>query len=383
MVGENTPLLGSAPKMFSVFALVATCVVTCGLTVALMNARSGSTYSFVSTSSSSSKAPNCGDRDTTLKLAKHITIQGLLGDPLEKNVFEASGVRMVGDDFYVVFDNIFDIGKFHKDLPFLSTNNYLILPDKPMKKESQFEGIAHDQKLNTFYIAQEAVENGPNKFHANISEVKMGSETYEVKRACLTEIGFETSNKGIEGLAHLRIEDKVYLLGLCEGNHCQAGKNGRELGEGRVIVMLQDETPTGKCTWKTVEVLNIPKEAKFQDYSDIAVHHSKKDGVYHVAILSQENSQIWLGKLHVPQEKNPEKAAKSHHLNWELETVAVFDFPRDDECRIIYCNVEGVDFISHDLIVVVSDRMKGHGKQPIQCLDRDQSVHVFSLPIVF
>jgi len=63
-----------------------------------------------------------------------------------------------------------------------------------------------------------------------------------------------------------------------------------------------------------------------------------------------------------------------------MKTRAVYDFPRDDEGKIIYCNVEGVDFFNDDLVVVVSDRMKGHGKQPMECLDRDQSIHIFSLP---
>jgi len=142
--------------------------------------------------------------------------------------------------------------------------------------------------------------------------------------------------------------------------------------------MTRDGDDSRTCSWKTVQIMEIPKEAKFQDYSDIAVHPGYKKGVWHVAILSQENSQIWLGKLNIPEEKNVN--ATTHRLHWSLETKAVYDFPKDDQGNSIYCNVEGVDFFNDDLVVVVSDRMKGHGEQPMWCLDRDQSIHVFSLP---
>jgi len=169
-----------------------------------------------------------GDRDTTLKLAKHITFHGLVANNLGNNVYEASGVRIVGDSYYVVFDNIFDIGKMAKDLPFLSTDNVLLTLEgqtKKKKDESQYEGIAIDLDNNIFFLAQEAVASKKSdRYHANISEVHMGSESYRVTRACLTEIGFDTDNKGIEGIAHLRVNGNEYLLGLCEGNHCEGGK---------------------------------------------------------------------------------------------------------------------------------------------------------------
>lgn len=57
-----------------------------------------------------------------------------------------------------------------------------------------------------------------------------------------------------------------------------------------------------------------------------------------------------------------------------------YQFPKDEEGRTIYCNVEGINLLGRDTIVVVSDKMKGHGKQPAECADKDQSIHLFTIP---
>ena len=56
------------------------------------------------------------------------------------------------------------------------------------------------------------------------------------------------------------------------------------------------------------------------------------------------------------------------------------DFPKNDSCETIYCNVEGVHWLNDDMIIAVSDKMKSKGKQDYRCFDKDQSVHVFVLP---
>jgi hypothetical protein len=49
-------------------------------------------------------------------------------------------------------------------------------------------------------------------------------------------------------------------------------------------------------------------------------------------------------------------------------------------CEKVYCNIEGVEWLNDEMIVAVSDKMKGKGKQDFVCFDKDQSVHVFVLP---
>jgi hypothetical protein len=46
-----------------------------------------------------------------------------------------------------------------------------------------------------------------------------------------------------------RVAD-VYVLGLCEGNHCRGGSEGRDRGNGRIVVLkeINDEDGEGdKC----------------------------------------------------------------------------------------------------------------------------------------
>ncbi len=44
---------------------------------------------------------------------------------------------------------------------------------------------------------------------------------------------------------------------------------------------------------------------------------------------------------------------------------------------MVYCNVEGLDFLNEDLLIAASDQMKNAGRQNSRCLAKDQSIHVF------
>ena len=57
-------------------------------------------------------------------------------------------------------------------------------------------------------------------------------------------------------------------------------------------------------------------------------------------------------------------------------------------CAVQYCNIEGIEWVDDGgadedaprTLVGVSDKMKGKGKQPFTCLEKDQSFHLFQLP---
>jgi hypothetical protein len=42
--------------------------------------------------------------------------------------------------------------------------------------------------------------------------------------------------------------------------------------------------------------------------------------------------------------------------------------------------MQGITWVTHNVIVGVSDQMKAKGKQPYRCMAKDQSIHVFTLP---
>lgn len=46
--------------------------------------------------------------------------------------------------------------------------------------------------------------------------------------------------------------------------------------------------------------------------------------------------------------------------------------------QIVYCNAEGIQWIDHDRVIIVSDKAKT--KQPFYCDAKDQSVHIFAVP---
>ena len=117
----------------------------------------------------------------------------------------------------------------------------------------------------------------------------------------------------------------------------------------------------------------------FIDYSALAVHHSTQA----VAVTSQENSQLWIGSLSGGSDGEFDPATAA------FGEGKVYDFPRTTGgCEVQYCNVEGIHWVSGgkdtekspQMLVAVSDKMKSKGRQPASCFDKDQSVHLFSLP---
>ena len=82
-----------------------------------------------------------------------------------------------------------------------------------------------------------------------------------------------------------------------------------------------------------------------------------------LAVVSQTSSLMWVGELSASA--------------WQVEGPGrVYRFPREHGVAT-YGSVEGVAWLSHDRVAVVSDRY--HGKvEP--CEATDQSVHIFRIP---
>ena len=328
---------------------------------------------------------------TTLKRVADRTVTGLLEWSAHEPKFEASDVIKVGEKFLVVCDSSWDILSIDERLPLLSPKNEVLKPDASFspaggfEEDSGFEVLIHDASApGDFYVMRESIQNSDSaKYNAHVLKVRLTDSGYTVDETCESEMEFEGDSKGFEGGVSLRGKDGVlYLLGLCEGNHCSESK-GKEVGNGRIVVMARQDVETSVaadgCLWKTVKVLELPKEAEFVDYSAIAIHHSTKS----VAVTSQENSQLWIGTLETGSdgEFEPDKAV--------FGEGKVYDFPRSgDSCEAIYCNVEGIHWISEGAkgseapgtLVAVSDKMKSKGRQAAVCHDKDQSVHLFALP---
>mmetsp|Transcript_21805 Transcript_21805/g.38547 ORF Transcript_21805/g.38547 Transcript_21805/m.38547 type:complete len:415 (+) Transcript_21805:108-1352(+) len=284
---------------------------------------------------------------------------------LEK--FEASDIMASeqGEEFYVVFDNSFKIGRLDRvwgsKSKSLATNKLLEWPGNA-ESDSQFEAIAYNTSSLTYLVVEETHPNAKVP-RALVHEIKIDGDEISLVRDCSVAFEFSSANKGVEGASVFSAGDRSLLLALCEGNFCKGGKKGRQVGNGRILV-LEQSIDGKKCTYDVIQTLEIPSSVEFMDYSSLALYENKR-----IAITSQENSAVWVSEI---------KASKSGDL--ELAKGKVYDFPRNDLCEIKYCNIEGVYFESEDVLVAVSDAMKSHGRQPFICRDKGQSVHVFSIP---
>ena len=134
---------------------------------------------------------------------------------------------------------------------------------------------------------------------------------------------FQKANKGFEGLAHARHNGREYLYALREAN---SGSSG---GRGRIDVYVR----AANFAWQPSHRIALPAEARFKDYSALAYRH------HQVAIVSQESARLWVGRLD----------AKTR--TFIPGSGAVYRFPDKN-----YGNIEGIDWLSDDTLIAVSDR---------------------------
>jgi hypothetical protein len=213
------------------------------------------------------------------------------------------------------------------------------------------------------------MEKGSHR--AIIEELEMGPTDYTVKAACPTEFEFEGTSKGFEGGIAVRdVHNQLVVVGLCEGNYCsETRKNDR--GHGRLVAMARETLGGGTCEWQTLRIVDIPKSADFADYSAISM-----DAKGRVAISTQEDSQIWIGRL---LGQTPEGLWNIGEMKFDDSKEGTkFNFPKNDMCMTIYCNIEGIHWINDEMLLAVSDKMKKD--QDFRCFEKDQRVHVFVLP---
>jgi hypothetical protein len=300
----------------------------------------------------------------------------LIGAPA---AFEASCIKKVGEFFYVVSDDSPDIAKVGIDLQYGDNDNALIVRqvnsnpqgDEINTDEGGYEAFFYNADADTYHGIIEAVSLGePDKFHSIVDTLKIDekSNSYVRTGSCPSDYEFVSSNKGFEGAIFLKHKDgSNYLLGLCEGNFCVGGPKGRTPGNGRLIVLKQEADLTlhgkkYKCGWKTVKEIALPEAMAFVDYSAIAIHGDR------VAVSSQENSQVWIGTIDLNSfEVSP--------------NGQIYNFPRNDNCEIVYCNVEGLEWLNDHMLAAASDQMKDMNRQPYRCLAKDQAVHIFTVPL--
>ncbi len=285
----------------------------------------------------------------SLSLVQERKIHKLLKGYDKKDSFEASGVVVKGKHFYVVFDNLSQIAKLKHDLPKNSKKNQL-LGEK--SAETGFEGITYNPQQKRFYVVTEALAND-GCYNA---KVQTYNTDFKLQKSDWLGYNFQSLNKGFEGLTYVRYQQEDFLLGLCEGNECEAGKISQVPGGGRIKVFKH----TSKKKWKYVASIKLPNLVKFVDYAGMSLKDSR------LAVVSQASAQMWIGTLDIE--------------NWQISGAGkIYQFPRNAEGDVIYCNIEGVAWLNDKQFVTVTDRRK-KGEQPKRCRKKDQSIQIFDLP---
>jgi hypothetical protein len=282
------------------------------------------------------------DLVTERKLAEFIS------PPLPGDVLEASGVIAKGSHYYVIFDNVRRIARVHRSLdPGSKRHSWF-----GRKREGEgYEDIAFSRHTRRFYLLIEAEKHPDGTYKALIDEC---DESAQYKKRRWVDVAFEKRNTGLEGLSAVRWRGVDYLLALCEGNRCRAGRAGRKAGGGRIHVLQRSGT-----LWKSVARIKLPKTVEFEDYSAVSVRGRR------IAVLSQQTARLWTGTLRFG--------------DWTIvDEGTTYDFPLTNKGKRRYGSLEGVCWLTDRSFVCVSDLSKPDAKKRYR--KTDQSIHLFTLP---
>jgi uncharacterized protein YjiK len=275
-----------------------------------------------------------------LELIREEKLFRLIPGRTRKSRLEASGVALANaTTALVVFDNLNQIARIDVSLQHRSSNRLVPAPSLG----SGFEDVAVDAVLGRTFGLIESVEEADGVFCGYVSEYDRGGRFLRCTRL---PSKFEKANKGFEGLAHVRVEDREYLYALREANFRSSGRRA-----GRIDIYVR----ASSGGWQESRWFQLPEAAKFKDYSALAYRD------HQLAIVSQESARLWIGRL------NPKTQAVIPGSD------AVYRFPGKH-----YQTIEGIAWLSDDTLVAVSDRRKkAHSDRSAT---KDQSIHVFRIP---
>ena len=300
-----------------------------------------------------------------LLLLKESKIAPLMEDSDDDDRLEASGVYALDGRYYVVFDNkkviavIDDRSWSANGVGDIGVNRFLEDAEKAEGITYQPAGkrwlLVEEEKLR---LKKRDVEEDKRE-HVNRNarlyayRLPAGSDELEEISKPWLPYNFQRENKGFEGISRVHHGGQDYLLALCEGNDCDGKSVGKRPGNGRIKVFVREDDEM-----KYRASIDLPRSLPFVDFSGMDI----RDGV--LAVVSQETSALWVGRL------DPE--------NWRIEGEGeVYDFPKESDGAVSYCNVEGVSWIDATTLVVVSDAKKDEQLPP--CAAKEQSIHVFRL----
>ena len=280
-----------------------------------------------------------------LELVEEVELARLLGDELEGRG-EASGVHHLDGWLYVVFDDVPHVARLSRALKKARKGEHGLIRQRG---GGGFEDLTFDPEGRRWFLLMESAARG-GAFRPRVEEY---SEDFRFLGASWLDWEVEDENKGLEGLAHLRVSGKEYLLGMCEGNHGKGGRRGREPGFGRVQLFAR----AGKRGWEHVNQLELPRSVLFEDYASLDVSGGR------ITVVSQATSAVWIGEL--KGLKDPARFASDGQ---------VYRLPVEKDGRPRYGSVEGITWVGERELAAVSDRHDTGAR------GLEKAIHVFRLP---
>ena len=283
-----------------------------------------------------------------MTLVEEQKLSSLINPPRGSSVLEASGVVAKDGYYYVIFDNVRRVARVHSGLePGSDKHSWFGGP----RDGEGYEDIAYSPHTRRFYLLIEGEKHPDGTYKALIDEC---TENARFERRRWVDFSFEKRNTGFEGLSAVRWKGRDWLLALCEGNRCRAGRKGKRPGGGRIQVLQR----AGRV-WKPVATIALPSSVRFEDYSAVSMRGAR------IAVISQQDSRLWIGTL--------------RFRDWTITgRGTIYDFPRTKKGRPKYCTLEGLCWLSPRSFVLVSDLCKADQRKG--CRKRDESIHVFRIP---
>jgi hypothetical protein len=270
-------------------------------------------------------------------------ISDLLNKDYPKEKVEASGIYLVNDYYYIIFDNSALVAKIHASLKDKSKNSLL----GSNLQKSNFEGITYDPVDKKFLIVEELtmMRKGPKAMVHEFEEFKGFTGKWVV------DLKMESSKNGMEGITYFQESGEEYLAILCEKAKCSK--------KGNLLILKKQ-----KSIWIEHGVISF-KVKGMKDYSDIDI----RDG--RVAIVSQKSSKLWISSFKIQDMQFAEGKLYTFPLvNQEGK------FEKGTETA--YCAVEGVTWIDKQKLAFVSDVLKS--KNQDSCSHKNGMLHIFAIP---
>ena len=178
------------------------------------------------------------DTVPSLKLVCESKIRDLVPRDQPGERWEASGVLVKDRHYFVVFDDRTEIARFSDDLQPNNANGLFGMAHAV----SGYEGITYNAANQRFYLLVESRKHAKGCYRALIVEY---DDEFRYLKERPVDFTFKSSNKGFEAVAHVRRNNKDYILALCEGNKCKCGEKGRRPGGGRCMCSRREENTGG------------------------------------------------------------------------------------------------------------------------------------------